>query len=400
MTDRLYYTDPYSREFDATILSVDAAGDRGRVLLDRTVFYPTSGGQPYDVGTLGGARVVDVIDESDGGISHIVEAYAGLRVGATAHGVIDWRRRFDHMQQHTGQHLLSAAFDRLFGARTVSFHLGEDRSTIDLGREVAPAEIAAAEEEANRIVWENRPVAVRFIAAEDASLLPLRKEPHREGILRLIDIDDFDISACGGTHVANTGEVGLIAVGSWERFKGGTRVEFLSGGRALGRFRALRAAAAAASKLLSTSTSELPVAIGRLQADAKDQRRVLSALRDELIRYRADALASDGTPVERGRLVVHAVDADANTLKATASAIVARPGFIVVLVSSATPAMIVIARSHDVDLVVQPVLSDLTARFGGRGGGTADLAQGGGLVAAPEAILAEASRTILARLRG
>jgi alanyl-tRNA synthetase len=400
MTDRLYYTDPYSREFDATVLSVEDSNGGARVQLDRTAFYPTSGGQPYDIGTLGGGHVVDVVDESDGRISHIVDAVDILQVGSRVHGVIDWVRRFDHMQQHTGQHLLSAAFDRLFGVRTVSFHLGVDRSTIDLARETTPTEIEAAENEANRVVWENRPVDIRFATADEAARLPLRKEPRREGILRLIDIEGFDLSACGGTHVARTGEVGLIAIASWERLKGGQRVEFLCGGRALGRFRSLRDTTSAAGRLLSTSTADLPNAIERLQAETKDQRRALAAVQTDLVRYRAADLASGGATTPRGRLVLSAVDADANGLKAMASAVVSRPGFIAVLVSPRTPNMIVVARSQDVDVASSHVLSELTGRFGGRGGGKPDLAQGGGLNAAAETILDAARREILKGTEG
>src|SRR5262245_36865830 len=166
MTDRLYYTDPYLHEFDATIERVASEGERLVVSLNRTAFYPTSGGQPFDTGVLGGLRVVEVSDAEDGTIAHVLERAAGSAAapaaGAEVHGSIDWLRRFDHMQQHTGQHVLSAAFDKLFGVRTVSFHLGVEASTIDLAREVTAAEIAAAEREANRIVWENRPVTIRF----------------------------------------------------------------------------------------------------------------------------------------------------------------------------------------------------------------------------------------------
>jgi alanyl-tRNA synthetase len=400
MTDRLYYTDPYSREFDATVLSVDTSGGRPLVQLDRTCFYPTSGGQPYDIGTLGEAHVVDVVDENDGRISHVVDAADTPQVGARVHGVIDWVRRFDHMQQHTGQHLLSAAFDRLFGVRTVSFHLGVDRATIDLARETTPTEMAAAETEANRIVWENRPVAIQFATADEAARLPLRKEPHREGILRVIDIESFDLSACGGTHVARTGEVGVIAVASWERFKGGQRVEFLCGGRALGRFRSLRDTTDAAVRLLSTSMPDLPSAIERLQAETKDHRRALTALQHDLVRYRADELAAAGTPTPRGRLVLRLLDADANSLKAMASAVVSRPGFVVVLVSPRDPNMVVVARSQDVDIASTRILSGLTERFGGRGGGKPDLAQGGGFNAPAETILDAARHTILEGTEG
>jgi alanyl-tRNA synthetase len=195
--------------------------------------------------------------------------------------------------------------------------------------------------------------------------------------------------------VARRGEVGVIAVGSWERFKGGQRVEFFCGGRALGRFRSLRDATAAAVRLLSTSMADLPNAIERLQAETKDQRRALIALQTEVFRYRAEELAAGGVATARGRLVLRAVEVDAIGLKVMASAVVSRPGFIVVLVSPATPNMIVVARSQDVDVASNQILSELTARFGGRGGGKSDLAQGGGLDAAPETILDAAREEIL-----
>src|SRR5207249_10919663 len=160
---------------------------------------------------VGRSRVVDVLDDEHGGIVHVVEGPAP-HVGQSIHGVIDWPRRFDHMQQHTGQHVLSAAFVRLFGVKTVSFHLGTDVSTIDLTREVSPAEITSAEDEANRVVWEDRSVTIRYASAEEAAAMPLRKESARSGTLRLVEIDDCDLSACGGTHVNRTGAIGMIAV--------------------------------------------------------------------------------------------------------------------------------------------------------------------------------------------
>jgi len=167
-------------------------------------------------------------------------SWIARRDAARVSGAIDWTRRFDHMQQHTGQHVLSAAFDRLLNARTESFHLGAESSTIDLARELSPTEIGRAEDEANRVVWEDRPVAIRFAGPEEVTKLALRKEPKREGTLRLIDVQDFDLSACGGTHVARTGAIGLIAIAATERFRGGSRVTFLCGGRALAGYRALR----------------------------------------------------------------------------------------------------------------------------------------------------------------
>src|SRR5215831_14905116 len=184
MTERLYYADSRLTSFDATVESCDPAGGRFEVRLNRTAFYPTSGGQPFDTGRIGGVGVVDVIDREDGEIVHVTEG--AIAPGSSVHAEIDWARRLDHMQQHTGQHLLSAAFDRLFGVRTESFHLGADTSTIDLAREVSPAEIARVEDAANAVVWDDRAVEIRYATDEEASRLPLRKESQRTGRLRLI----------------------------------------------------------------------------------------------------------------------------------------------------------------------------------------------------------------------
>jgi alanyl-tRNA synthetase len=404
MTDRIYYLDPQNREFDATIAHVDRRDSRNLVRLDRTSFYPTSGGQPFDTGMLGDARVVEVVENDDGDVVHVVEvgATGAPKVGERVHGAIDWPRRFDHMQQHTGQHVLSGAFDRLFGATTVAFHLGAEASTIDLARELTPKEIAAAEDDANTIVWEDRPVTIRFVSAEEGARLPLRKEPVREGTLRLIEVEGFDLSACGGTHVPRTGAIGVIAISSWERFKGGQRVEFLCGRRALLWFRSLRDTMAANIRLLSVSPGELPASIERLQAEAKEQRRAIVRLQAGLARYRAEELAAGAERTPVGHLVLQALDpleVDANGLKTIASAITARPGFIVVLVSASTPALAVIARSTDVATQSNETLAALTAKFGGRGGGKPDLAQGGGLNASPREILEEARLRIAATPR-
>ncbi len=405
MTDRLYYTDPYLREFDARVTRVDARGGRVLMTLDRTAFYPASGGQPFDVGTIGPLRVIEVIDEEDGSIAHVVEAPGGTAggLGAAAdtpapgeqvHATIDWARRFEHMQQHTGQHVLSAAFDRVAGAQTVSFHLGAVSATIDLAREVTPQAIAEAEDEANRIVWDDRPVSVRFVTAEEAARLPLRKEPARGGTLRLIDIKDFDLSACGGTHVSRAGAIGIVAVVSWERFRGGQRIEFVCGGRALARFRSMRDTTASAGRLLSVGADDVPAVIERIQAEAKEQKRALNALQMDLVRYRADELAASAEETQAGRLVLRAVDADANSLKALALAVAARPGHIAVLLSAARPSLAVIARSADIAVQANQLLASLIAQFGGRGGGKPDIAQGGGLDAPAEDILA-AARAII-----
>jgi alanyl-tRNA synthetase len=397
MTSRLYYTESYRTTFDAQVMSCDPVGEAVHVVLDQTAFYPTSGGQPFDTGTLGGAAVSDVIDREDGEIAHAVNVGHPLR-GAILHpgdvvqGTIDWARRFDHMQQHTGQHVLSAAFDRLFSARTESFHMGTSAATIDLGREVSPSQIAKAEDEANRIVWEDRPVTVRFASAEEAAAMPLRKESARTGPLRLIDVEDFDLSACGGTHVARTGGIGIIAVGGWEKFRSGTRVEFLCGGRALGRFRHWRDSLSAVQKHLSVAPSEMAAAIERLQDESKGLQRTLRGMQEKLAVQEAVALVARGSR-EDGRIVIaEAIDGwDAQGLKAMAVAAAAvEPAAAIALFTTNTPALVVIARGANGGIDAGAVLKALAAKFGGKGGGKPDLAQGGGLNAPPAQLIEEA----------
>jgi alanyl-tRNA synthetase len=383
MTERLYYSDPYLSEFSAVVQSVDETDGRRIVTLDRTAFYPSSGGQPYDIGQLGSARVIDVVDSDDGEVLHVIEGE--LTTGSTVNGRIDWTRRFDHMQQHTGQHLLSAAFDSVVNARTESFHLGSDSATIDLNRDLSPADITRAEEDANRIVWEDRAVKISFVDAAEAAKLPLRKEPAREGKLRLIHVEDYDLSACGGTHVGRTGAIGIIAVTSWERFKGGTRVGFVCGGRALRSHRKLRDVSANSSRLLSVLPDELSQAIERLQAEARDSRRASKDLQSKLARYEAQALATAAT---NGRVITVLDGWDQNGLKTIASAIAETRGHMAALVGSAAPSAIVVARHPEATVDSAAILKQVIQKFGGKGGGRPELAQGGGLQGDPQAIVA------------
>jgi alanyl-tRNA synthetase len=391
MSQRIYYTEPYRTTFDATVVSCTPQGDRFEVLLNETAFYPSSGGQPYDVGALGEARVVDVVDREDGEVGHIVDR--ALSAGAQVRGEIDWRRRFDHMQQHTGQHVLSAAFDRLFQVRTESFHLGKDASSIDLAREVTAQEIRAAEDESNRIVWEDRPVHIRFATAEEAKTLPLRKESLRSGPLRLIDVENFDLSACGGTHVARTGGIGVIAIAGWERFKGGSRIEFLCGSRALGRFREWRDALAATGRHLSVMPAELAATVEKLQQDSKNLQKTIRAQQEQLAVYEGRALVERAERVGDRLVLVDALDNwDANGLKALAAAAATQnPAVAVALFSRTTPPVVVVAAGSDAKIDSAAVLKSLTASFGGRGGGRKELAQGGGF-AAPLDQLLDAAR--------
>ena len=388
MTERLYYNDSYCREFDAELLETVSHEGRTALVLDRSAFYPTSGGQPFDVGMFGDVRVLDVVETDDGRVLHVVD-----RAPSTTrlHGAIDWTRRFDHMQQHTGQHVLSAAFARTCDVRTESFHMGADYSTIDLAREVSAGEIARAEDEANRIVWEDRPVAIAFAPAEQAAALGLRKESKRGGTLRLIDVEGFDLSACGGTHVSRTGAIGIIAIAASERFRGGSRITFLCGGRALTGYRALRDAVAGSVRALSVLPSELPASIERLQAESKDLRKQIKDLQAKAAVHEADALADAAEPLGEGRLVAAALPGwDAAGLKTVAARIAERPGHVAVLVSTPAPGALVVARATGVALDAAAVLRALVERHGGKGGGRPELAQGGGVAASADAVLQSA----------
>ena len=391
MTERLYYSDSYLTEFDATVIRVTSNNGRDAVVLDRTAFYPTSGGQPFDTGRLGTSRVVEVIDADDGEILHIVEGELELSPVAVGpvHGTIDWARRFEHMQQHTGQHVLSAAFDRVANARTESFHLGSSSSTIDLDRTLRSADLDRAESEANRVIWEDRPIGVRFASAEEAAALPLRKESVRTGTLRLVEVPGFDLSACGGTHVSRTGAIGAVVIASSERFRGGTRVEFLCGVRATRAYRMLRDTVAASVRLVSVLPEELPAGIERLQAEIKDGKRTLKDVQTRLASLEGSSLADRAESCGVIRLVLAAVDRwDPSGLKSLSAAITARPGHVAALFSAVSPLSAVIARAPDVTIDCAAVLKKLIERFGGKGGGRPDLAQGGGLQGDPNDVIA------------
>jgi alanyl-tRNA synthetase len=385
MTLRLYYTDSMLTSFDATVQEAAASEAGTRVVLDQTAFYPTSGGQPFDTGRLGGWPVVDVFDRDDGEVEHLVAGH--VEPGQQVAGEIDWGRRFDHMQQHTGQHVLSAAFERRARARTVSFHLGTDGATIDLAREVSPEDILEAEALANAVVWENRAVAVRFASAEEAAALPLRKEPSRSGELRLVEVPGFDLSACGGTHVTETGRIGIIAVTGWERFKGGSRIAFVCGERALRSHRRLRDVTLAASRVLSVGGDELAEATERLQTEQRDRARQFKRLEEELARFRAVVWRDEAETIGalRGVLRIDTEMAPA-TLKALALAVVEAPGLVAVLVGGGSPTPVVMARSSDVTVDAAAWIRAATGTMGGRGGGRPELAQGG-ILAEPDRVM-------------
>ena len=387
MTERLYYHDSHLTEFDARVLSVtDEEAGRASVTLDRTAFYPTGGGQPSDTGTLGAARVLECVDaEEEGVVRHIIEG-TPPEVGAQVRGRIDWARRLDHLQQHTGQHILSQAFVQLFDAPTRAFRMLERVSEIDVDlREPSTERIEQAVELANRVIWEDRPVSIRQVSTAEAAALPLRKDSAREGDLRIIEIENFDLSPCGGTHAVRTGEVGILAVRSWERAKGLTRVEFLAGGRVLADYRRANHTARSVAALFSAGRDDAHELAARALEENKTLMRRLRTLEEVAARVEADELIAAAQPVgddAHTRVITRAfMDRDAESLKRLALSIITRPGHVALLGSrdlDGRAARLVFARAADAQGDMNALMRESCALLEGRGGGRPDLAQGGG----------------------
>jgi alanyl-tRNA synthetase len=396
-TERLYYNDSHLLDFDARVLSVAALEDgRTAVALDRTAFYPTGGGQPNDTGTLGVARVVDCIEDEGASVLHVVEGQAP-EAGATVRGRVDWPRRLEHMQQHTGQHILSQAFVELFGAQTRSFRMTSDACEIDveLG-DPSDERIERAVTRANEIVWQDREVRVHSLTPDEAARLPLRKDSAREGELRVIEIEGFDYSPCGGTHARRTGEVGVIVARHWERAKGLVRVTFAAGVRALEDYRRANNSARAAASLFSVGRDEAAEAAARLLDEHKQLQRRLRTLEEvaaraearELLEESADASAAPGLredesdAVERVglKLVARVFEGrGADELRRLASAIAAHAGAVALLGSrDEDAARLVFARAPEAPGDMSALMREACRELEGRGGGRPEMAQGGG----------------------
>jgi alanyl-tRNA synthetase len=370
MTERLYYTDAYLREFDASAL--ERADGGLRVYLDRTAFYPASGGQPFDLGVLGDSPVVDVVDEGDR-IAHVLSKPLSA---ARVTGRLDWDRRFDHMQQHTGQHLLSAVIANLFGHATVSVHFGAEGSTLDLDTGALSAgRIVEAERRANDVVTENRQVSVSF--EDSATAAGLRKASDRPGTLRVVTIKDLDRSACGGTHVRATGEIGAILMGKVERVKQMVRLEFFCGGRAIRRAREDHDLLAGVATLFSATPVELPALVESQRGELKKTIAEARDLGERLAGYRAAELYAGAVPDETGRrtIVAREESGTIDRLRALAQA-VARMPKAVFIGTAGTPPAVLLAAAEDSGVDAGRVLKAALEREGGRGGGNPLLAQG------------------------
>jgi alanyl-tRNA synthetase len=392
MTTRLYYRDPFLYDFDAEVSQV-VDTPRPAIILDRTAFYPTSGGQVFDTGWIASdnnsnkLRVTEVADTEDGKVIHYLEAPAGefhqrdLKPGTRIRGFIDPTRRRDHMQQHSGQHVLSAAFIRLFEMPTVSFHMADDYCSIDLDTPILTKEnIEAAERLANEIILENRVVDIRFVTRDEAASLGLRKIPPAErDQLRLIDIRDFDLTACGGTHVNQTGQIGCILLRKSEKVRQGYRVEFVAGQRAVATARRDFTALTETAGLFSSHIYDVPQQARKSLDENHSLRKQVEQSQDELAAAQATTLLAE-TPESNGRkLIVRTfTDRDLSFIKLLAQKLTRQYSSAVALLAttSAQPSLI-FARSSSQTHDMGALMKEMMAKFGGRGGGSKDLAQGG-----------------------
>jgi alanyl-tRNA synthetase len=382
-TDRLYYHDSYLFDFEAQVAECIPRDGNFGIVLDRTAFYPTSGGQLHDTGHLvvteGNQKVavLDVTDLDDGRVVHVTQSALGQ--GARVRGQIDATRRIDHIQQHTGQHVLSAAFIQLFNMATVSFHMGAESCTIDLDSQSVTAEqMQRAERLANEVIAQNRPVAVRFVPLEEARELGLRKLPPKQtGDLRLIDIKDFDLCACGGTHVRATGQIGCILLRKAEKVKQGTRVEFVCGLRAITMARKDYSTLTEAAALYSSHIHELPQQIRKSLEEAKSAAKAQHKLLEELAELQGEKslAAVAGSP----RVVISVFpERDAVFIKLLAQKLTAGKSDVVALLASGSEqTTLIFAQSAGLKSNMGQLLKQTLAERGGRGGGSAELAQGG-----------------------
>ncbi len=373
MTDRLYYTDARCTHFTATVVGVEADGRH--LILDRTAFYPTSGGQPFDTGRLGAARIIDVIDE-DHRIVHVCDAPTTLAVGDTVDGTVDWARRFDHMQQHSAQHLLSAWLADRYGWPTVSVHFGADTNTVDVtAAAITPEQLVTIEQEVNQLVADNRAITITF---EDAATATgLRKPSDRGGVLRIVTIEGIDRSACGGTHVERTGSIGAILLRRVERTKGHSRVEFVAGLRAVARSQQEAGLLTRSARLFTAAPEELPALIETQQRRIAELERERSALQETVAAHTAQGLWQAATPDAAGIRHLRLPDSDqpVRDHEPLVRALVALGGCTVRLASPATRGLLV-GASADSGVNAGALLKAALQAAGGRGGGSPTIAQG------------------------
>jgi len=385
--DRLYYNDARLLEFDAKVvlcegpIKDEAGRDLWRAKLSPNAFYPESGGQPSDRGTVNGNPLIDVMEDEAGEVVVIL----GEKVSGDVHCIIDGARRFDLMQQHTGQHILSAAFERLFGFETVGFHLGEEYCTVDLDTErLEEWQADKGEDESNKVVFSNVPVLARFVDNEQLASFNLRKMPKVETDIRIVSVEGFDNCPCGGTHVSYTGEIGLIKITRIDRAKGKVRLELLCGGRALRDYSRKNRQLLKAASSLSVHPADLESQIERILSQIKDLRKSLADTSARLMEYDAAKVWHDALPEGGVKVIIYNAGlGNMDTAKQFALKLVANPATVAAVGASGPDnAYLVVARSQDLKIDASAAFKAAVSLMGGKGGGNPAMAQGGGSDAA------------------
>lgn len=375
-TERLYYHDAYIKSFTAEIVKTAPYGERYSLVLDRTAFYPEGGGQPSDTGHIDGIPVLFVAEE-DGQICHIVDR---LPSDTAVQCSIDWERRFDHMQQHTGQHVLSACFASLYNGDTDSFHLGRDNVSIEINMDRFDEEMAVKiEDMANEMISKNLPVFAEIVDDTQLQAMPLRKKPKVTDNIRIVQVQGFDYSPCGGTHVANTGEVGMLRLKRWEKCKGGYRFQFACGFRALADYRLQDTITRRLGDLLSVRDFEIEKTFEKLLADYKLVQKELASAKQELLVHEANELLKESSDIKGIRVVSKVFKGrNINDIKLLAQSIIQQPGHTALLACSNEAVQVIFSRSDDVDLDMGKLIRTVFPIINGKGGGNAKAAQGGG----------------------
>jgi alanyl-tRNA synthetase len=381
-TEKLYFTDSRLLQFQAQVIRVESVDEVDRLALDQTAFYPTGGGQPNDTGKINDADVVDVIEEDDGTIFHVINQTGRFVAGQHVEASVDKERRLDHLQQHSGQHILSQAFIQACQAETRSFHMSAQTSTIDVELQNPTEEaMRAAEEIANTIIFDNRPMRVHLVDEAGAALLPLRKESALSGLIRVIEVEDFDWSPCGGTHAGQTGQIGLIAIKSFERVKSNlTRVEFVCGHRALEEYRLANQTAVTTARLFSVGREGAPELVAKAIQENKALKKRVRDLLDLATQAEAAQMLAEAA-MSGGCKVIQAVfeNRDAEELRLLAAKITAQESAVALLATKeASGARLVFARSTNLTQNMGQCLAEACQLLGGRGGGRPEMAQGGG----------------------
>ena len=402
MNERLYYEDAHRTRFVAQVTERLTLQDQPAVRLSQSAFYPTSGGQPHDTGSLNGTAVVDVQVGADGAVLHLL-AHSLSEETTSVNGQIDWPRRYDHMQQHSGQHLLSQVFYRNLGLETVSVHFGDAMNTLDLdGPTLTARQLATVETAVNEMVWQDRSIRAYWITDAERDKVPLRRAPTVHGKMRIVEIDKFDWSACGGTHVRRTGEIGLISLLRVEKHRGRSRVHFVCGRRALEDAGMRRGLLAETAGLLDSSVQDVPALVAKLQEALRSTERELKVQQEALVEYQAREMLARAESVAGLRLVAQEMESSEPALvQKMARALIAEPGVVALLgCAQRGKGTAIFARSQDLSLHAGNLLRDTLRQFGGGGGGRPDFAQGGGVAAAELPAVLEAASEAVRREAG